>query len=262
MNNKERFTRPVHPNALRPEQILRFKGAEAQISYIMGNNYCPDRESAERVISSSLNALWEVGTKRKFYAGETIYNQGDKPNNLILLESGLAFTYLDSSRGSRLVGEIIEGTTIAGTEKAGEYDERTNALEAVTQCRVQFINKKDVGNKMLEVPELGLFLLATQSLRHQKRDERMSRLLLYNNTRQRVAFTLLELAKYEEGLEAALLTQTRIGELSGCTRESANRTLVELKNKKIIDYTQYQGNKVLRLKIEKPEELEELIDVL
>lgn len=260
MKNKEHMRGIEHPNFLRSENSPKYSGSEPQINFLTENYYCRDRKEAERVVSTSLNALRSNGTLKRIYAGEAIYSQSDKPHNLVLIESGLAFAFLDSSGGDRFVGEIIEGTTIAGTEKSSRHPERTNTLEAMTQCRIRAIDNKFVGEKMRKVPELGLYFLATQSSRHQKRDERMSRMLLYTNTKQRVAFTLLELAKYEEGLGAALLNQARIGELSGCTRESANRTLVELKRKKIINYRQYQNNKVLILEIERPEELRELID--
>lgn len=260
MKEKELFRGVEHPNLLNSESRLKYTGSVTQINYLTENYYCNDRHQAEVVVSTALRTLRTLGTNRRIYAGETIYTQIDRPHNLVLIESGLAFAFLDNSRGNRFVGEIIEGTTIAGTEKSSMQPERTNTLEAMTQCEIQIIDNNVVGKAMRKVPELGLFFLATQSIRNQKRDERMSRMLLYNKTKQRVAFTLLELAKYEEELGAVLLNQARIGELSGCTRESANRTLIDLKKRKIIDYTQHLNNKVLHLKINKPEELEELID--
>lgn len=247
------------PENPKKNDAMSTRNAKGQIEFLVNNLYCSDPEEAHKIIKSSLDALSDIPSRRA-YPGETIYDQTESANKIIFIEKGLAFTYLENANGVRHVGELISGITITGSESAVSQKQRTNTLVSINECGYKAIETSVLAGKLRKAPDLGLFIFASQSVRHQKRDERMMRLITFSRSIQRVAYTLLELSSYKNELSESYLNQQQIAELACCSREEASRALNRLRRQNIIAYSNYFGNTPFIPEILRPEELTDLID--
>ncbi|MBW3568613.1 Crp/Fnr family transcriptional regulator [Candidatus Parcubacteria bacterium] len=189
-----------------------------------------------------LQPLLENSIKRKYYAGSTIYYQGEVPRSACILVGGIVRVYSISAQGDEQIvvyhvpGEILPSSYIFG--------KATSALffyEALTTCDVCFVPKKDFLEYMQAKPErvnalLDYFttnysasLIHVNALEQPKARDKLLYILYY--LCQRYAKQNSEKAQIPFAL-----THQNLASLVGLTRETTATEMNKLKKEGLLTY--------------------------
>jgi CRP/FNR family cyclic AMP-dependent transcriptional regulator len=159
-------------------------------------------------------------------AGTTIFKKGDPGDCVFAVCSGTVKVSNSSFDGRDAVFNLINPGGILGEIALLDGRERSADAQAVTNCELMVINRRDFIPMVSSEPGLALKLIEVLCERIRHTSEQVED-ILFLDLPARLAKTLLWLAansKLAEGRKVSI-TQREIGQIIGMTRESTNKQL-------------------------------------
>lgn len=165
-------------------------------------------------------------------AGDTLYNQGDQPEALYTVRSGLVKLVSYLTDGSFRIVRILKQGDVAGLEALDHkpYLHHAVVLEDASFCR---LSAHDIENLNQHSPHLFRQLTTRWQRVLSDADTWLSK-LTSGFARQRVAHLLLYLGKDCPQQECFLPGREDMGALLALTTETASRIVAEFKRKGLI----------------------------
>jgi len=159
-------------------------------------------------------------------AGTTIFEKGDPGDSLFAVCAGTIRIVNHSTDGRDAVFNLINAGGIFGEIALLDGRERTADAQAVTDCDLMVINRRDFIPMVSSEPDLALKLIEVLCARIRHTSEQVED-MMFLDLPARLAKTLLWLAansKLADGGKVSI-TQREIGQIIGMTRESTNKQL-------------------------------------
>ncbi|HET8690109.1 MAG TPA: Crp/Fnr family transcriptional regulator [Candidatus Saccharimonadales bacterium] len=200
-------------------------------------------------IISSLSTAAAVRTVKK---GSNLLFQGEIPRKAFVVRSGLIRSYTITSNGEeRIIGLYARGAVLPVSWIFGQASSSLFYFDAVTDSKVVSLDRKQLITQATSSPELSRQLMDYLS------SENTASLLRINGLEQsraieKIGFMLYYLIfRYgkDDGKGNYCLTiklsQLMLSNLVGLTRESTTKSLLNLRQKGVIDYknSDYKINK-------------------
>lgn len=181
--------------------------------------------------------LLSVSEKLVFKRGKLIFYESGIPTGVFLVQSGRAKIYKTGLDGKDQIFYIYNQGDMLGYH-ALLCDERyEDSCEAIEDCEVLFVNKRDFTRLLQDIPNLQLLLIQNMSHEFGVMVNTIT-MLAQKPVRERLAIYLLILQKRyaDDGNKEGIITLSRIdlANLVGTARESLGRLLKEFREEKLI----------------------------
>jgi CRP/FNR family transcriptional regulator len=189
--------------------------------------------------------------------GSTIFSEGQQPRGVYVLSQGRGKLVLDASGERKRIIRIVETGEVLGLSAAIADKPHEVSLETITDCRVDFISRKEFLRLLQEQPEICFRVVQLLGRNLHASYEHFRLLDKAPSAAAKLAQFLLnwceEADKTKNGRRLKLpLTHERIARMIGTSRETVTRTFGEFKNRQIVSL---EGSTLL---IRKRAELEKL----
>ena len=163
---------------------------------------------------------------RKIRAGATIFQKGDPGDCLFAVCSGTIRIGSHSIDGKDAVLNLIQPGGIFGEIALLDGQARTADAQAVTDCDLMVIDRRDFMPMMAREPELALRVIEMLCARLRHTSQQVED-ITFLDLPARLAKTLLSLAASSRFTisHKITFTQRELGEMLGMTRESINKQL-------------------------------------
>jgi CRP/FNR family cyclic AMP-dependent transcriptional regulator len=172
----------------------------------------------------ALARLAAVSRHRSWRAGERVVRQDEPGRSLIVLVTGTVTVYRETGDGSRAALAHLRAPTTLGEVTLFDGAPRTATIQAVEPCTGLELVREDLLTQLADDRRfLDALLRALGGLVRRLSDQAADQLLL--DLPGRVAKTLVVLAAATPGGQVVHLSQARIAELAGGTRQSLNQVL-------------------------------------
>lgn len=192
--------------------LLSREDALAQVELLRELGPQVRRQLAERV------------TSRSWPTGELVVQQGAPGSSLIVLVSGRATVYREAPDGSRAALAHLRAPTTLGEVTLFDGAPRSASVQAVEPCDGLELARSDLLELLRDDQRfLDALLRSLGSLVRRLSDQAADSLLL--DLPSRVAKTLVTLAEGPADAPLVQLSQARLAELAGGSRQSLNQVL-------------------------------------
>jgi len=178
--------------------------------------------------------------EKSFRKKETIYLPGQPGNHVYLLKKGVVKISKITNDGRELTLALLKPGEIFGELEAMGEGNRDGQAEAHSDVLICALNKNDLMNMLKMKPDLGIRLSKLIGFRRHTIENRLEN-LVFRAIPEKLAALLLELSEQfgEESLEGIKinlsLTHQDLANLIGATRPTVSETLIDFKNKGLID---------------------------
>jgi CRP/FNR family transcriptional regulator len=205
-----------------------------------------------------LRRVAEVAVPRRFAAGQIIFREGDASDTCYVVRSGHARAVHENVDGRAIALAHFGPGDIFGELAMFDAEKRSATLEALDDLEAVAIAGSDMRRLMREHAAMSASLAIALARRLREANERLAR-QSFQTVQSRVAGVLIRLVEAAQGEGAGprdvelKVTQAKIAELAGSSRESASRFLAVLERAGII--TQGRG----RIVVHDPEALQRYI---
>lgn len=171
-----------------------------------------------------LERLAGRAVRRRWGAGEVIVEQGAPGGSLLVLREGAATVYRSTDRGGRAALTHLLPPCVVGEVTLLDGAPRTATVEAVEPTEALELFRSDLLEVLRAEPGfLDELMRSLGALVRRLSDQAADHVLL--DLPGRVAKTLVSLAGAGEGPHVVRLSQTRMAELAGGSRQSLNQVL-------------------------------------
>ena len=176
--------------------------------------------------SDAIDRLASYSHTKSAKAGTTIFAKGDPGNSLFAVCSGTVKISNRSSEGKDAVFNLINAGEIFGEIALLDGHPRTADAQAVTNCDLMVIDRRDFTPMVAGNPEIALKLIEVLCARLRRTSEQVED-VIFLDLPTRLAKTLLSLSKSAKPSERrrVSITQREIGQIIGMSRESTNKQL-------------------------------------
>ncbi|SJZ62851.1 Crp/Fnr family transcriptional regulator [Selenihalanaerobacter shriftii] len=190
----------------------------------------------------SLDKLEEVNklvNRKEYKKGEIIFLQGQLGKKIYILNSGQAKIYKTSRDGKEHILRLLKENDFFGEMVLFKEDSLDTSAQAITDCIICEINKKDLERLLKENSNIVYRLLSAITSRL-KEAEQMLESLALEDARQKTIRLLVDLAQEsgvetKEGLVIELpLSREGLANLLAMTQETLSRKLSNLQTEGII----------------------------
>lgn len=162
--------------------------------------------------------------RRQWEPGELIVQQGAPGESLIVLLEGTATVYRETDDGSRAALTHLQAPTTLGEVTLFDGAPRTASVEAVQPCAGLELLREDLLAQVQGDPEfLDALLQSLGRLVRRLSEQAADQILL--DLPGRIAKALVALTPAPPAPPVVTLSQARIAELAGGTRQSLNQVL-------------------------------------
>jgi len=205
-----------------------------------------------------LRRVADVAVPRRFPAGQVIFREGDASDTCYVVRTGHTRALRENTDGRMIALAHFGPGDIFGELAMFDDELRSATIETLDNVEAIAIAGSDMRRLMRQHAEIGVKLVIALGRRLREANERLAR-QSFQTVQSRVAGVLGGLVKQarDEGAGArdvlVQVTQAKIAELAGSSRESASRFLAVLERAGII--TQGRG----RITVHDPEALERYI---
>jgi CRP/FNR family cyclic AMP-dependent transcriptional regulator len=184
----------------------------------------------QQLNNSERDALFMRARTHTYAADETIFLMGSPGDDMVAVVSGTIRISVPSPDGKEIVLAILGPGEICGEIALLDGKERTADANAVTECSVVVLERRDVLAFLAKYPDAWAKLINVLCGRMRTVDHQMAEFAMASLP-ARLAKTLLRLAISENhatddrAIECIHLTQRELGNVIGATRESVNKHL-------------------------------------
>src|ERR1051326_7238032 len=183
-----------------------------------------------RLTDGEREALFTRARMQRYAANESIFLMGAPGDSMVAVLSGTIRISVPSPDGKEIVLAILGPGEICGEIALLDGKERTADANAVTECSVVVLERRDVLAFLAKYPDAWAKLVNVLCGRMRTVDHQMAEFAMASLP-ARLAKTLLRLAISENhatdgrAIECIHLTQRELGNVIGATRESVNKHL-------------------------------------
>jgi CRP/FNR family cyclic AMP-dependent transcriptional regulator len=160
-------------------------------------------------------------------AGTVIYAKGDPGDSLFAVITGTVQISVPSVEGKDTVFAQLAASEIVGEIALLDGRPRSADVAAVTDCEIMVINRRDFVPLMHDHPELAFRFIDILCEKLRRTNDQVER-VMFLDLPTRLAQVLIQLAQTgetsAEGRKIGI-TQRKIGEMIGISRESTNKQL-------------------------------------
>ena len=172
----------------------------------------------------AIDRLASYSRTKTVTAGTTIFAKGDVGDCLFAVCAGTIKISNRSSEGKDAVFNLINAGEIFGEIALLDGHERTADAQAISDCELMVIDRRDFLPMIADQPSLALKLIELLCARLRHTSEQMQD-IMFLDLPGRLAKTLLWLAANAKSPPKLSITQREIGQIIGMTRESTNKQL-------------------------------------
>ncbi len=171
-------------------------------------------------------------------AGRLIYSPEERSETLFLLRKGRVRLYRLSPEGKTLTTAIIEPFSLFGEMALIGQGTEDHFAEALEDCELYVLNRRDVQNLLLADPRVARRLLDLVGRRITDTERRLEE-FAFKSVPQRLASLLLQLAQKVAEPEGTLALPTRythqqLAEMIGTYRETVTKVLNDFRQRGLI----------------------------
>ena len=171
--------------------------------------------------------------------GHVLFSQGQPGSGIFLLCSGRAKLSLCSKEGKYLILRIARPGEVLGLSSTLSNKAHHASAEALEDCQVNFVSKKDFLKFVRDFPEASQNLVRQLSSNYSRACEQIRSLALSHSAAEKLArlFVTLLNGQSHGQLSAAIktrLTHEEIGSLINASRETVTRLLKEFRRSGLI----------------------------
>jgi len=189
-----------------------------------------------------LDKLVAIGTLRVFPKGTLLINEGDRSDQMYVVQSGKLRVFLADSDGKEITVDILGPNDYFG-EMALDGGTRSASVMTVEASKLSVIQREDFRRFLSDNPDASyaLILRLIQRARHLTRTVGNLALL---DVYGRVARLLLDSAREEAGQLVVVdrMSQQEIAKRINCSREMVSRILTDLREG---DYIAISGDRIV-----------------
>lgn len=174
----------------------------------------------------------------KIEAGRMIYSPQDRGEVLFILNEGRVRLYRLSPDGKSLTTDIIEPGSVFGEMVLLGQGMHESFAEALEDCVVSTLSKRDVQEILLSDPRVARRLLELIGRRLVEAERKLEE-FAFKSVPERLASVLLQLAGVDEDEEGPVTLQIRythqqLAEMIGTYRETVTKTLNEFRQMELV----------------------------
>lgn len=172
-----------------------------------------------------------------FAEGERIFKKGDEGFGLLAVIAGLVRISVPSDAGAELTLRLIGTDEVFGEISLLDGKPRTADATAMTASQLLFLERRDFLATLTEEPSAALILLRVVSDRLRRTSQQLEQ-VSFGSTSSRLARAILSIAKADMSAASPPsigMSQRKIGNLIGLSRESTNRHLRGWQRTGVID---------------------------
>src|ERR671933_2033290 len=198
----------------------------------------------EALGADDLRRVADVAVPRRFATGQVIFREGDASDTCYVVRSGHARAVRENVDGRTLTLANFGPGDIFGELAMFDAERRSATVEALDDLEAIAIAGSDMRRLLREHADIGVKLVIALGRRLREANERLTR-QSFQTVQSRVAGVLgrlVEQARAEGADQSDVelkVTQAKVAELAGSSRESASRFLAVLERAAII--TQGRG---------------------
>lgn len=184
-------------------------------------------------------ALRDHGRVRRFRAGATLFNEGDRSEWLALIEQGLVKVSSFTEEGREIVLAFRGPGELMGEFSVIDAEPRSATAIAQEPVQALIVQAEEFMAFLERRPRAAVVLLRSLTRRLRDSDRKRIEFVAYD-TVGRVCRSLVELAELHgrpgpDGIRIELLTQVELAGLVGAARESVAKVLQLLRDRGWID---------------------------
>lgn len=196
--------------------------------------YLSDIELFQDLSPREMEELDRITTMSTVKKGKVFYRPEETGEVLFILKKGRVQLYRISPEGKKLViASLGSGTMFGEMALLGQQMHNTFA-EAVEDCLICVMSRKDLERLILNKPQVALRVLDITGRRLRDAEERLEN-MAFKGIPARLASLLLRLAGEREDNEVVGFTHQDLAESVGTYRETATQVLNDLKSQGLID---------------------------
>jgi CRP/FNR family cyclic AMP-dependent transcriptional regulator len=186
-----------------------------------------------------IQELAQMVRRRTYHRGETIFHKGDPGSGLYILTGGQVKIVLPSETGEEALLAVLEAGDFFGELALFDGLPRSATVVAVQNAEVLVLHRDDFLGFVARNPEVAIALFGVLSRRLRAADELIQD-AVFLDVPGRLAKRLLELAERygrqtPQGVAIELkLTQQDLAAMIGATRESVNKHLGWMRDRRLI----------------------------
>lgn len=196
--------------------------------------YLSDIELFQDLSPKEIEELDRITTISSVKKGKVFYRPEETGEVLFLLKKGRVHLYRISPEGKKLViASLGPGTMFGEMPLLGQQMHNTFA-EAVEDCQICVMSRKDLERLILSKPQIALRVLDITGRRLREAEERLET-MAFKGIPARLASLLLRLANESGSNEVVGFTHQDLAETVGTYRETATQVLNDLKAQGLIE---------------------------
>lgn len=171
---------------------------------------------------------------RSYKPKETLYNEGDEPNVVYLVNKGKVKTWRMSQDGKELITGLYSPGDFFGYSPILEGTNHHDSATAIEDSEVALMPKNDFLSLIYSKQEIAArFIKMLVNNMNEKEEQLLN--LAYTSVRGRVADALIKLYKKFQPSSSLNFSREDLANMVGTSTESLIRTLSDLKQEKIIE---------------------------
>jgi CRP/FNR family transcriptional regulator, cyclic AMP receptor protein len=192
------------------------------------------------VREKDLKKVVRIGKVQKFEKGQVIFTEDESGECFYIVLSGRVKIFAQSGKKKKTLAYLEKGEHF-GEMALLDMEPRSASSEAMENCAVLVINKKDFRGLLARNPGISIQIMRTLSHRLRLANKEIES-LTFENVLGRVANVLLDMvSKYGESTAMGSrikvpLSHQEIAELAGTGREVVSRTLNRFRRLNCIGY--------------------------
>jgi CRP-like cAMP-binding protein len=195
--------------------------------------YLQEMELFQDLTPREMAELDRITTVSAVEKGRVFYRPEEVGEILFILKEGRVQLYRISFEGKKLViATLVPGSIFGEMALIGQQLHNTFA-EAIEDCQICVMSRKDLERLILEKPQVALRVLEITGRRLRSVEERLKD-MAFKGIPARLASLLLRLVE-EQGQEIVGLTHQDLAESVGTYRETATQVLNDMKARGLLD---------------------------
>lgn len=230
------ITKPFEEEELLSAIESRLAKAQILAQQSTGTPMVEREEERIKDLHQLKNFFWDEGKELTFKKGESIYEKGDRSNNLFLVLKGVVKTHTMDASGKELITALYKADDFLGFTSFDENTPYPETATTVEDVLLAVISKAKVREVLIENREVSLELvnLLTDNLSEVK--EQLIQ-MAYSSVRKKTASTILQFVEIMNTRpdEPIRILRSDLATTAGIATESLIRTLSFFKKNELIE---------------------------
>ncbi|HEV3471947.1 MAG TPA: Crp/Fnr family transcriptional regulator [Actinomycetota bacterium] len=189
----------------------------------------------DAIASDDRSALISAARKRRYPKGDSLFNEGNRSDRVMILLEGRAKVARATEEGKEVLLALRGPGDLLGEMSAFDGEPHSASATALEDCETLVLTTEEFTTFLETHPSAALTLLTMLTERLRDADEKRVDFLAYD-AESRVARRLVELAERfgestDRGIRIKILSQEEIGGWLGASRESVSKALQTMRSR-------------------------------